>query len=131
MTPQTPAAGISLSGDYGDATNYKVECACSSPDHAVHMWIELNGDDDAQDIQVGFYADTWTPWWNKYYNRFGCMWTLLTTGIVKYEHHFLLNKQAATNFAHTILNDVKKLEAKQNVKPGRKRRAGPKTADTI
>ncbi|HET8688645.1 MAG TPA: hypothetical protein VFM18_18680 [Methanosarcina sp.] len=114
MEAQKPAKGISQEREFNDASVYRVECECSCPDHSVAMWIEIDSDKETQDIQVAFFADTWTPWWDRYYNRFKCIWKLLTTGIVRYEHHMILNKQAAINFATVILNDVKKLEEIKN-----------------
>ena len=113
MKAQKPAKGIMLTGDYSNnaspAKNYHVECECSSSDHSVSMWIEVDSDSETQDIQVGFFADTWTPWWDKYHNRFKCIWQLLTTGVIRYEHHMILSKQSAVNFANVILTDVDKL----------------------
>ncbi len=110
MKAQTPARGISQEKSFGDAFVYQVECDCGSQDHSVKMWIEVDTDTETRDVQVAFFADTWTPWWDRYYNRFKCIWKLLTTGVVRYEHHMILSKQAAVNFATVILNDVKKLE---------------------
>jgi len=130
IRPQKPAQGIMLLRDFGDkdkpCKNYHIECECGSSDHSVKMWIEIDPDHETQDIQISFYADTWTPWWDKYYNRFKCIWKLLTTGVVRYEHHMILNKQAALNLANTILTDVAKLE--EGKKNANRKRSGTSDA---
>jgi hypothetical protein len=110
MKTQKPAEGILLVKDYIDAKIYHVECDCSSSDHAVKTWIEVNRDDVATNIEVGFYIDTWTPYWSRGWNRFRAIWQLLTTGIIRQEHHLILNKQSALNFADTIQQEVKELD---------------------
>lgn len=118
---QTPAQGILLQGDYGNSKNFKVECDCSSEDHAVYMWIELNETDPYfQEIDVSFYVRTWTPLWEDgikgIYNRVKAAFEILFKGVHKQEHHMLLNKQSALNFAETIKKTVEELEEKKNFK---------------
>ena len=69
MKAQKPAQGILLTNDWGDAKNYHIECDCSSSDHAVNMWIEVQRDKDIPDVEVSFYVDTWTPFWDSKFNR--------------------------------------------------------------
>jgi len=113
MKAQQPAEGISLTGDYGKSKAFKVECDCGSDDHAVHMWIELDRDADIPDIEVSFYVDTWTPTWSSWRERLTAVYNILFKGVHKQQHHMLLNKQSAMNFAHAILNNIKEME-KQN-----------------
>lgn len=112
MQEQTPAQGILLVNDFGDAKVYHVECDCSSSDHAVKVWIEIDGDTEVQDVQVGFFVDMWTPFWDPKFTRFKAIWDLLTKGIIRQEHHLILNKQSALNFAATLEREVKALDKK-------------------
>lgn len=113
MKAQTPAQGISLTGDYNQSKAFKVECDCGSDDHAVHMWIEVNHDADIPDVEVSFYVDTWTPFWDSWQGRLRAAYDVLFKGVHKQQHQMLLNKQAAVNFAHAILDNIKEME-KQN-----------------
>lgn len=114
MKAQTPARGIMLQHDFGDSKNFKVECDCSSDDHAVYMWIEVEKDKDMQDIQVSFYVTTWTQeFWRNWPARLRAVYDILVKGVHKQEHHMILSQQSATNFAHAITNTVKELEGKK------------------
>ena len=110
MKYQKPAQGILLQGDFGDSKNFKVECDCSSEDHSVYMWIEVNKDQDIPDVEVSFYVRTWTPCWRGWKERLIAVYEILFKGVHKQEHHMLLNKQSALNFAETIKRTVKELE---------------------
>ncbi len=110
MKYQKPAQGILLQGDFGDSKNFKVECDCSGEDHSVYMWIEVNKDQDIPDVEVSFYVHTWTPCWRGWKERLKAVYEILFKGVHKQEHHMLLNKQSALNFAETIKRTVKELE---------------------
>lgn len=112
MKAQRPAQGISLEKDFGDAKVFNVECDCSSDDHAAKMWIEVQQDKDIPDVEVSFYVTTWTPVWSGWGSRLRAVYDILINGVHKQEHHMLLNKQAALNFAEAIKNTVKELEKK-------------------
>jgi hypothetical protein len=110
---QQPAEGISLTGDYGDAKNFRVDCDCGSDDHSAHMWIEVAKDPDIPDVEVSFYVTTWTPLWKGWGTRLRAVYEILFKGVHKQEHHMLLRKQSAINFAHAILDTVKEMEKKK------------------
>lgn len=113
LKAQTPAQGISLEKDWGDARVFNVECDCSSDDHAVKMWIEVQRDQDIPDVEVSFYVTTWTrEFWKDWPSRLRAVWDILVHGVHKQEHHMLLNRQAALNFATAITNTVKQLDPK-------------------
>lgn len=113
LKAQTPAQGISLEKDWGDARVFNVECDCSSDDHAVKMWIEVQRDQDIPDVEVSFYVTTWTrEFWKDWPARLRAVWDILVHGVHKQEHHMLLNRQAALNFATAITNTVKQLDPK-------------------
>lgn len=111
MTPQKPAQGISIANDWGDARAFNVECDCTSDDHAVKMWIEVQRDRDIPDVEVSFYVTTWTrEFWKDWPARLRAVYDIIFKGVHKQEHHMLLNKQSAINFAHTIIDTVKELD---------------------
>jgi hypothetical protein len=114
MKAQTPAQGISIEKDFGDAKVFNVECDCSSDDHAVKMWIEVQRDEDIPDVEVSFYVTTWTKnWWDDWPARLQAVYDILFKGVHKQEHHMLLNKQSALNFAETIKKTVTEMEKKK------------------
>ena len=76
MQAQKPANGIMQTGSYPDAESYHIECDCTSSDHAIRMWIEVDSDADTQDVQVGFYVDTWTPFWESKFSRIRTAWKI-------------------------------------------------------
>lgn len=111
---QTPAVGISIDKDFGDAKIFNVECDCSADDHAVKMWIEVQRDKDIPDVEISFYVTTWTrEFWKDWPARLRAVWDILVKGVHKQEHHMLLGKQSAINFATAILDTVKDLERKK------------------
>lgn len=115
MKAQKPAKGIMLQHDFGDSKNFKVECDCSSDDHAVYMWIEVAKDNEVQDIEVSFYVTTWTrEFWRNWPARLRAVYEILIKGVHKQEHHMILSKQSATNFAQAITDTVKELENKKS-----------------
>jgi len=113
MKAQTPARSIMANGDFGDSRAYTITCECHDNNHDVHMWIELNGDEDAKDIEMIFYVNTTTPFWREGFNRFKTAWNILINGYHESQHTLLLNKQGAMNVAHTITTVVKELEGKK------------------
>ena len=124
MKPQTPAQGVSLVNNWGDAKVFNVECDCSSDDHAIKAWIEVQRDADIPDVEVSFYVTTWTKnFWKDWPARLTAVWDILAKGVHKQEHHLLLNKQSAINFAHTIIDTVKELEDGQKASKQTKRQA--------
>ena len=112
MKAQKPAQGISLTADFGNSRNYKVECDCGSDDHSAHMWIEVNHDKEINEVEVSFYVTTWTPLWTGWGARLRAVYDILVKGVHKQEHHMLLKPQAALNLAKTIENTVNELTRK-------------------
>ena len=110
MKPQTPALNISKTGEWPDATAYKMACDCHDNDHAVDLWIEVDPDTELKDITISFHVQTTAPFWEKGFNRFKLIWELLTTGYYKSEHHFILNEQTATNLITIIKKDLTKFK---------------------
>jgi hypothetical protein len=106
---QRPAEGISQTSDTDTYKSYHVECECTSADHALDVWIEVNAD-DTQLIEMTIYANLWTPVFNNFLDRVAAAWNILFKGIHKQQHSMLLSKQAALNFSETIKKSISELE---------------------
>jgi hypothetical protein len=107
MKVQTPAEGILLRKDYGDAKVYEVVCECGDCDHSHNVWVE------AEDfgITVTIYTQQKTKWWEL--NRWQTIWRLLTKGYVERESTLIMSEQQALNYANvltTATKDVKKFK---------------------
>lgn len=105
MEPQTPAQGILLQRDWGDAKTYVVECECTDPDHAHTVDVSA----DADLISVEIWTTTETPTWSK--SRWKLIWELLTKGTIKYNGALIMREQQALNYVHALqsaMEDVKK-----------------------
>lgn len=96
MTPQTPAQGILLHRDYGDAKQYTITCECCSTDCAHHVWVES----EDTGVTVTTYTQQKTRWWEL--NRWKIIWRLLTRGYVEYEASIIMNEQQALNYANVL-----------------------------
>lgn len=106
MEPQTPAQGILLQHDWGDAKTYMIECECTDPDHA-HT-LDVSADPDFG-VTVEIWTTAETPMWSK--SRWKLIWELLTKGTVKYNVALMMREQQALNYVHALqsaMKDVKK-----------------------
>mgnify|MGYP000067441800 CR=1 FL=1 len=110
MKLQTPAQGINQTNEWPDAKTYVVSCECSDPEHQLNMWIEVEGDNELQSVQLSFYIDTWTPFWDHKFSRIKAAYNILFKGVMKQEHHIILNKQSAYNLSGTINKAIKELD---------------------
>lgn len=114
MTPQNPAHGISIDGEYKDAVSFNVECDCSNDDHAIKMWIEVSHDNEIPEVEVTFYVTTQTEhFWNNWWSRIKAVYDIIFKGVHKQQHTMLLNSQSALNLATAITKTVEKLEEKR------------------
>lgn len=110
MTTQIPAQGIMLDSVYDDSKSYTIACDCHDGNHQVHMWIELDSDQDINLVNMTFYVNTTTPFWKQGFSRVRAAWDILVHGYREDQHTLLLSKQAALNVADTITQVVKELE---------------------
>jgi hypothetical protein len=113
MTAQTPAEGILLRKDYGDAKVYEVVCECGDCDHSHNVWVE------AEDIGVSvtIYTQQKTKWWAM--NRWKTIWKLMTKGYIERESNLIMSEQQALNYANVLqsaVKDVKEFRKSKNVK---------------
>lgn len=113
MKAQSPASGIMLDADFVDSKSYTIACDCRDGDHQVHMWIELEGYSDTKEVELTFYVNTTTPFWQPGFSRIKAAWDILTKGYREDQHTLILNKQAALNVASTINTVVKELQGKK------------------
>ena len=103
--PQTPAVGIALRNDWGDARSYEILCECGDSNHNHHLWVEA----EDTGVTVTIYTQVKSRVWEL--SRWRKIWTLLTRGYVEYEANIILNTQQALNYAETLKTSVKDVEA--------------------
>lgn len=104
LAPQTPAEGIMINRDWGDAKTYKVVCECGDADHAHDVWIEV---DETNSVVVTTYTQQKTKWWKL--NRFQKIWTLLTRGYIEYEASIIMTQQQALNYSDILKSAVEEI----------------------
>jgi hypothetical protein len=110
MKTQTPADGILLRKDYGDAKVYKIVCECGDCDHSHEVWVEA----EDYGVNVTIYTQQKTRWWTL--NRWQKMWTLLTKGYVEVEANLIMGQQQALNYAETLKKAIKDVEEFRKLK---------------
>jgi hypothetical protein len=96
MKPQTPAEGILLRKDFGDAKSYNVQCECCGSDCEHNVWVEA----DSAGVTVTTYTQQKTKWWE--FTRWRIIWTMLTKGYVEYEASIIMSEQQALNYAEVL-----------------------------
>lgn len=107
MKAQTPADGIMLQRDWGDAKTYNIECDCTDPDHA-HT-LDVSADEFGVTVEIWTTAET--PVWSM--SRWKLLWQLLTKGTIKYNVAIIMREQQALNYAEALknaINDVKEFK---------------------
>ena len=104
MENQTPAEGILLHKEYGDAKHYTVSCECCSTDCVHNVWVEA----DDTGVAVTTYTQQKTKWWEL--NRWQIIWRLLTKGYVEYEASIIMSQQQAINYAAVLQSASKDVE---------------------
>lgn len=112
MKLQTPAEGILLHRDYGDARQYVITCECCSTDCTHQVWVEA----DETGVSVTTYTQQKTRWWEL--SRWKIIWRLLTRGYVEYEASIIMTEQQALNYAQTLeksLQDVQQFRDKRKL----------------
>lgn len=102
MKAQTPAQGILLQSDFGNAKTYHVECECTDPDH-VHL-VDVSADED-DFVTVEIWTTAETPVWSM--TRWKLIWQLLIKGTVKYNVAIIMREQQALNYAEALQNAIK------------------------
>ena len=110
LAAQSPAQGLMQTGNWPHAKSFRIACECSYNEHAVDAWIEVSKEYPTE-ITVEFHVNTYSPFWEKSFNRIKIAWNVLMHGYHKQEHHMLLRSQAALNLAYTITSNVTELQS--------------------
>jgi len=135
MKAQTPAEGIMLVRDFGDAKFYRVDCTCGSDDDRIEVTVEI--DSDIQEVQVIFETRQNTEWWkrladwdtykinnswlyaivnsaqeliNGIHHRLVVTKDVWVHGYVKTYSSTYLTKQQALNFSQILVDSIAELE---------------------
>jgi hypothetical protein len=117
MKAETPATGISKIQEFSDIVCYRIDCECTSHDHAVYTWIEVERIfDDIEDISVSFYLTMYNKFPESFWDRVKQAATILFTGVSKQEHEILLKPQAAKNWIQAVENSINNFEKKHERK---------------
>jgi len=133
MKAQTPAQGILINRDWGDAKHYTVVCECQNADHEHHIWVEAedagvtvhtyttqktdywsNKIEPRYNIDNSIYQNIhwfWVGLFNDWYRRVKLAWQVLTKGYIKYEAVITMDEQQAFNYAETLKSAVKDVKA--------------------
>jgi len=104
MKSHTPAEGILIHRDYGDAKHYTISCECCGSDCEHRVWVES----DETGVTVSTYTKQKSQWWK--FNCLQIIWKLLIKGYVEYEAGIIMTKQQALNYAETLKKSVKDVE---------------------
>lgn len=113
MKAQTPAQGILLNRDWGDAMQYEVTCECGDDNHNHKVWVQA----EDHGVNVTVYTTTKSKWWEQ--NRWKQIWNLLFKGYIELEADIIMNQQQALNYAETLksaVKDVDKFVKERNMK---------------
>lgn len=107
MKAEKPATGVCKLFEHKNSVCYRVECDCSSEDHAVTTWIEVErAFDDCEDISVSFYVNTYSsPYANGFWKRLKNACKILM-GKDEQQHEILLKQQAAKNWITAVENAI-------------------------
>lgn len=117
MNVETPATGIAKIQEFSDTVCYRIDCECTSHDHAVDTKIEVQRPwDDVPDISVMFYVTTYNKFPKNMWDRVKQAATILFTGVSKQEHEILLKPQSALNWIKAIENSINNFEKKHERK---------------
>lgn len=108
MTPQTPAKGVLIRHDWGDAMMFQVVCDCGQSGHDHHVWIEAEQDT----VEVTIHTNVKSRWWE--IKRWQQIWQLLTRGYLEMESSVSMDRQAALNYAETLRAAVHSVEQHKN-----------------
>jgi hypothetical protein len=116
MNAEKPATGVCKLIEHKDSVCYRIDCDCTSNNHAVDTWIEVERlFNDCEDISVRFYVSTYThPFARGFWQRLKNASKILL-GVDEQQHEILLKQQAAKNWITAVenaINEYKKNESK-------------------
>lgn len=136
MTPQTPAEGVMLTRDFGDAKFFRVGCSCGDPDHdftfevefdnenqcvTMHTWTTQKTDVWSEylpqtsgcEVNSRFWSANYTvrKWFNECYRRITQAYKLLVHGYITFEQDIVMSEQQALNYANVIAQTISEIKA--------------------
>lgn len=103
---QEPQLGIAkISEDV-----YRVNCECTSNDHSVDCWIEVEQtDDEIPDlISISHYVTMYSKYNENIWDRIKSACNILFKGVDTKEHEIILKGEAAENWLNAIAHTVEK-----------------------
>lgn len=131
---ETPAQGLSITGKYGDAVFYRIDCSCGSPDDSVDLSIEAT-DFGAIDINLAttqvtpwfrdqiadvYLLDINTFWGNLHYyaarlangiwHRLKTTFKIWVSGKIEYYQSTSLTEQSALNLASALVQSIEDID---------------------
>lgn len=138
LTPETPAQGISKTGQYPGYESYQVPCICGNPDDTIEFAVE----NDDSEVTVSTYTLQRTPWWEdpfkrhqsfkienellfqiNYYirgflnalsHRLKVTWSVWIRGYVEYSQTTIMKPQQALNYSETLRQAVANVQSGKN-----------------
>lgn len=116
MTSQIPAEGIMSTGSWKDARSFRIACDCQSTEHDVHAWVEIRPDSECRTVDLQFFVEGTTPFWNKGFNRFRAAWNMLVRGYHREEHCLILSGRVARNLVAALDNSIQELEKQSDTR---------------
>jgi hypothetical protein len=111
MQPEQPATGISKIFDSGKAVCYRIDCDCTSPEHKIDTWMEIEQPfEDCDQISVMFYVNTYNRYNQNIWERIKQAAKILFTGVDEKEHEILLKPQAALNWIKAVEETLERMK---------------------
>ena len=98
----TPANKIMQTGQWTGSESYRVACSCSDDKCDITAWIDIVPEEDINQVNLSFYVNTISPWYNKSFNRFKAIWSLITNGYVEQEHVMMLDPSTLQSFIDVL-----------------------------
>lgn len=114
LTSEAPAEGILKMKGWNDSHVYHVECSCTSPDHALQAWVEIDTEEDWPAPQLTFYVQDHYPNWNGFFRRLKDAVGILFGQPLTRSHSLLLTRQSAVNFTAALNQSIEDLEEKES-----------------
>lgn len=115
MNAEKPATGISQLVDYTNAKCYRVECHCTSHDHVVDTWIEVERPfEDLEEISVSFHVKTYSsPFADGFWKRLKNACKIIL-GKDEQQHEIILTQQVAKNWINAVESAIAEFKRDEN-----------------
>lgn len=113
---EKPARSIVQVADWDHAKAFKIVCDCTSDEHTVDAWVEIEADDEVDMLEVTFYVKTWTPFFSSFKERVKAAFNVLFRGVHTQEHSLVLKEQGARNWVAAMEQAIKDVESNRDKK---------------